>query len=395
MKEGWKIKKLGDVVLFQRGLTYSKKDEVDFSENIVLRSNNVDVDSNKLDFSELKYINPKIVIPENKKVKKESLIICTANGSKSHLGKVALIDDDYNYAFGGFMGLLTPKNEIDSKFLFYLLISDNYKEFINELSYGVNINNLKFKDLERFEIPLPPLLEQQRIVSILDKAFAAIDKAKANTEQNLINAREVFESYLNGLFDKKGNDWEEKTLGDLGKISMCKRIFKDQTSPEGDIPFYKIGTFGKKPDAYISKEIYDSYRSMSSFPKKGDVLISASGTIGRRVVYDGEPAYFQDSNIVWIDNNEEYVLNRFLYHFYDACKWKTTKGATIVRLYNGNLKQIDISFPKLKSEQKTIVRKLDNLKQKSNELESIFKNKLAYLEELKKSILHKAFACEL
>jgi type I restriction enzyme S subunit len=166
MKQNWEIKRLGDVVEFQRGLTYSKKDEVDFSDNVVLRSNNVDLFRNQLDFSELKYINSSIEIPENKKVKKGSLLICTANGSKRHLGKVALIDDDYNYAFGGFMGLINPKQKLDSKFLFYLMTSDNYKKFINELSDGANINNLKFGDLGQFEITLPPLPEQQRIVSI-------------------------------------------------------------------------------------------------------------------------------------------------------------------------------------------------------------------------------------
>ncbi|MCX8472391.1 MAG: restriction endonuclease subunit S, partial [Sediminibacterium sp.] len=192
MKQGWEIKKLLDVVDFQRGLTYSKNDEVDFSENMVLRSNNVDLKTNKLDFTEIRYINPKIVIPENKKVTKGSLIICTANGSKSHLGKVALIDDDYNYAFGGFMGLIKPKANLNSDFLFHLLTSEAYKKFIGALSDGANINNLKFGDLGEFEIPLPPLPEQQRIVAILDEAFAAIAKAKANAEQNLKNAKELF-----------------------------------------------------------------------------------------------------------------------------------------------------------------------------------------------------------
>ena len=105
--------------------------------------------------------------------------------------------------------------------------------------------------------------------------------------------------------------WDIKTLGEIGKVSMCKRILKKQTSPIGDIPFYKIGTFGKIPNAFISKEVYKEYLSKYSFPKKGDILLSASGTIGRRVIYDGKPAYFQDSNIVWIANNEEKVLNEY------------------------------------------------------------------------------------
>ena len=83
---------------------------------------------------------------------------------------------------------------------------------------------------------------------------------------------------------------------------------KAETSSEGDVPFFKIGTFGKEPDAYISREKFDEYRQKYSFPKKGDVLISAAGTIGRAVIYDGEPAYYQDSNIVWLDNDENKVF---------------------------------------------------------------------------------------
>ncbi|MDF1883976.1 restriction endonuclease subunit S [Sulfurimonas sp. SAG-AH-194-C21] len=153
--------------------------------------------------------------------------------------------------------------------------------------------------------------------------------------------------------------WEVLEFGDLGKVSMCKRILKKQTSDTGDIPFYKIGTFGKTSNAFISKELYDEYRSKYSFPKKGDILISASGTIGRRVIYNGKPAYFQDSNIVWIDNNEEIVLNKYLYLFYGYCDWNPSKGATISRLYNSDLRAIKISFPKSLEEQEKIVALLD------------------------------------
>ena len=197
------------------------------------------------------------------------------------------------------------------------------------------------------------------------------------------------------MFETKGEGWEEKTLGNIGKPSMCKRILKDQTSSEGDIPFYKIGTFGKTPNAYISKDIYDLYRTKFSFPKKGDILISASGTIGRRVRYDGEPAFFQDSNIVWIDNDETLVLNDYLYVFYEFCDWQPSKGATIARLYNSNLTSIKIAFPKSLEEQKNILKKINALSSETKKLEAIYQQKINDLEELKKSVLQKAFAGEL
>ena len=147
-------------------------------------------------------------------------------------------------------------------------------------------------------------------------------------------------------------------LGDIGKICMCKRIMKSETSKEGDVPFYKIGTFGKDADAFISYDTYKKYKEMFSFPKMGDVLISAAGTIGRLVIYDGKPAYYQDSNIVWIDNDESKVLNRYLYYFYETKPWNISSGGTIARLYNDNLAKTIIPVPSLEV-QREIVRVLD------------------------------------
>lgn len=150
---------------------------------------------------------------------------------------------------------------------------------------------------------------------------------------------------------------EWKKLGEIGDVCMCKRIMKNETSKEGEIPFYKIGTFGKKADAYISKALFEDYRSRFSYPKQGDILISAAGTIGRSVIFNGENAYFQDSNIVWINNNESIVSNRFLFYIYQVVDWKTD-GGTIKRLYNYNLKNTEIPIPPL-SEQNRIVGILD------------------------------------
>ena len=136
---------------------------------------------------------------------------------------------------------------------------------------------------------------------------------------------------------------------------------KYQTLDEGDIPFFKIGTFGKEPDAYISRELFEDFKARFSYPKKGDVLLSAAGTIGRAVEFDGEDAYFQDSNIVWIDNDENTVLNKFLFYFYKIAKWKTENGGIVVRLYNENLKGTQIAFPSDLEEQKKIADALSSV----------------------------------
>lgn len=163
------------------------------------------------------------------------------------------------------------------------------------------------------------------------------------------------------------NGVEYKKIGDIGKVSMCKRILKNQTNPVGDIPFYKIGTFGKKADSFISNKLFHEYKQKYSFPNKGDILISAAGTIGRVVVYDGEPAYFQDSNIVWVANDEKKILNSFLYYIYQLEPWKVSSGGTISRLYNENIAGATIPVPPLEV-QEEIVRILDTFTELTAEL---------------------------
>jgi len=407
MKQGWEIKRLEDVVEFQRGLTYSKKDEVDYSDNIVLRSNNVDLLKNQLDFTELKYINPSIEIPENKKVKKGSLIICTANGSKSHLGKVALIDDDYNFAFGGFMGLITPKEKLNSNFLFHLLTSDNYKKFISELSDGANINNLKFGDLGQFEVPIPSLPEQQRIVSILDECFAAIAKAKANAEQNLKNAKELFESYLQGVFEKKGDGWEEKPLKDL-----TTKIGSGATPRGGQESYKSEGIslvrsmnihdweFRENNLAFIDDKQAKELDGVTL--QENDVLLNITGaSVARCCVFPKEYLPARVNQHVSIVRSKKDLLDaRFLNllltskPYKDQLLFTGEQGATRQAITKAQIEAFTVSFPSIE-EQQTIVRQLDALRAETQKLEAVYQKKIDDLEELKKSILQKAFAGEL
>lgn len=178
-QEGWETKSVGEVCTFKRGLTYAKTDEVDVSENVVLRAMNIDLATNRLDFSELKYIDNKVVVPDEKKVRSGSLMICMASGSKSHLGKVAIIEEDYGHAFGGFMGMLTPSTNVLPRYLFHVMTSGLYKNFIGSMSAGANINNLTFEKLSAFRFPIPPLTEQQHIVAMLDKIETSTSQLSA------------------------------------------------------------------------------------------------------------------------------------------------------------------------------------------------------------------------
>ncbi len=180
------------------------------------------------------------------------------------------------------------------------------------------------------------------------------------------------------------SNWQRVRLGDIGKPCMCKRVMKHQTTQYGEIPFYKIGTFGNTADAFISKRLFLEYKTKYSFPKKGDILISASGTIGRAVIYDGKPAYFQDSNIVWIDNDETLVKNDFLFYAYSNIKWNT-EHTTILRLYNDNFRNTLIPLPPL-NEQIAIANILSDVDRYLYNLDALI---------LKKESVKKALSFEL
>lgn len=178
--------------------------------------------------------------------------------------------------------------------------------------------------------------------------------------------------------------WEQRKFGDVGTVAMCKRIFKEETSENGEVPFYKIGTFGGEPDAYISREVYEKYKTMYPYPKKGDILISASGSIGRTVEYTGKDEYFQDSNIVWLQHNKN-IDNSFLKVLYSVVQW-SCEGSTIKRLYNDNFLKTKIVIPNIK-EQMLIGEyfgRLDNLI-------TLHQRKYDALKTMKKTLLSKMF----
>ncbi|WRG35379.1 restriction endonuclease subunit S [Helicobacter pylori] len=184
--------------------------------------------------------------------------------------------------------------------------------------------------------------------------------------------------------------WQRVRLGDVGNPCMCKRVMKHQTTRYGEIPFYKIGTFGNTADAFISKKLFLEYKTKYSFPKKGDILISASGTIGRAVIYDGKPAYFQDSNIVWIDNDETLVKNDFLFYVYSHVKWNT-EHTTILRLYNDNFRNTLIPLPPL-DEQIAIANILSDVDRYLYSLDALILKKESVKKALRIKMLNQILA---
>ena len=185
-------------------------------------------------------------------------------------------------------------------------------------------------------------------------------------------------------FDGFTYDWEQRKFEDVGSVAMCKRIFKEQTSDEGEVPFYKIGTFGSEPDAFISRELFNEYKTKYPYPNKGDILISASGSIGRTVEFTGRDEYFQDSNIVWLKHGNE-IDNSFLKVLYSVIEW-SCEGSTIKRLYNDNFLKTEFMLPKI-DEQIKIGNYFSNL----DHLITLHQRKCDELKKMKKYMLQNMF----
>ena len=294
---------------------------------------------------------------------------------------------------------IQKSKEFNSRFLYHYFLSTEFRKYLENITHNATIAHYTISQIENTPVPLPPLDVQNRIVNVLDNFEKICSDLNIGLPAEIEARQKQYEYYRDKLltFAETGNTilsraeqsraeqsraeqsralikllqyvfgYVRISLGDIGSICMCKRILKSQTNTVSGVPFYKIGTFGKEADAYISQETFDEYRSKYNFPKKGDVLISAAGTIGRTVVYDGKPAYFQDSNIVWIDNDESIVLNSYLRYCYELKPWKASEGGTIPRLYNDNIAKAVIAVPSIE-EQKRVVSILDRFDAICNDL---------------------------
>ncbi|WP_310555537.1 restriction endonuclease subunit S [Flavobacterium sp.] len=287
-----------------------------------------------------------------------------------------------------------------NKYLYYLTKTDYFKNNLSSYSTGQQ-PNYGYSHYSKIPIPLPPLQEQQRIVSILDEAFTAIDKAKANTEQNLKNAKELFESELQRVFSEKGDGWEEKTLGDV--LQKTKTI--DPTKqPEKEFVYLDVSSVNKENKEIENVTILlgkDAPSRARKGIKANDVIFATVRPTHSRVAiitdeYDGQVC----STGYFVLRAKEMLNNNLVFYFlltnsFNKQMEKLQKGASYPAVTDSEVKSIKISFPKSLKDQKTIVSKLDALREQTKKLEAVYVQKLQDLEELKKSVLQKAFSGEL
>ena len=286
------------------------------------------------------------------------------------------------------------KQNVDPVYLTYLLRSPVYRKSISIQAQGISRYNLSSSRLSTLKVKIPALEEQQKIAAFFTALDEKIAVAKLQLEQiNKLNLS-IAKALLSGekrCFQSDGSrypDWQKGKLGDAFNVKMCKRIFKEETSEEGDIPFYKIGTFCGEADSYISRETLEYYSKKYSYPQKGDTLISCSGTVGRCVEFDGEPSYFQDSNIVWLEaKDREYIYNKaYLGAVLENLTWNELSSSTIKRIYSKDLLSKEWFIPCLE-EQQRISELLQAMKIKI----SLRTKKLLSLQKLKKFFMQQMF----
>ncbi len=364
MKKGWEIKKLGKVcqILDKLRKPITKRDRIAGKYPYYGATGILD------------YINDFIF--------NERLVLVGEDGAKWNTGDKSAFIVEGKYWVNNHAHVIRPQRQVllDEWLVNYLNFSD-----LSDYVSGMTVPKLNQGNLKQIPIPIPPLPEQKRIVSILDRAFEAIDKAKANAEQNLKNAKELFESYLNRIFEEKGDDWEEKNLNEISEILDSKRIpITKRNRKPGNIPYY--GASGVVD--YVADYIFDE-----------DLLCISED--GANLLARTYPIAFSISGKTWVNNHAHIlrfnnpITQTFVELYLNSIKLDDyISGMAQPKLNQTQLNKIPIPVPPIETK-KQIVAQLDKLQSETKKLEAIYQKKINNLEELKKSILQKAFNGEL
>jgi len=394
MRKGWEKKKLNEFCEFSNGLWTGKKPP--FQTVGVIRNTNFTKDC-LLDDSDVVYLEVEQSQFQKRKLEFGDIILeKSGGGPKQPVGRVVIFNKvEGHFSFSNFTSVIRvkDKNEVDYNYLHRFLFMEYISGATEKMqSHSTGIRNLKFDEYKTIEIPLPPLPEQQRIVAILDEAFAAIAKAKANAEQNLKNAKELFESYLQGVFENGKEFWEEKTLD-----KVCE--FRNGAAHEQHIN--EDGKYILVNSKFISADGEKFKRTNNALAPLfvNDIAFVMSDVPNGKAL----------AKCFLVDENDTYTLNQrigaikskvfvpdFLVYQFNRNRYLLSfnNGENQTNLRKGDILRCPIWLPSIEDQQ-AIVRQLDALRAETQRLEAIYQQKLADLEELKKSILQKAFAGEL
>ncbi len=398
MKKGWEEKRLGEVCDIIGGGTPSKANSKFYNGEIPWATVR-DMKLECIKDTEHKITREAIKKSSTNIIPKGNVIIATRVG----LGKICWIENDT--AINQDLRGIVPKTaeKISAKYLFQWFKSISYK--IEEEGTGATVKGVKLPFIKSLAIPIPPLPEQKRIVKTLDKAFTAIDKAKENAEKNLKNAKELFDSYLQNIFASPGKDWEEKKLETItNKIGSgaTPRGGKNEYKAEGlslirSLNVYDNG-FAYKKLAFINQAQADKLSNV--IVESGDVLLNITGaSICRCTIVPDDVLPARVNQHVSIIRLKQGVMESKLLWYILISKVHKDRlltigekaGATRQALTKNQLEEYIIYYPRSLTEQKRIVAKLNALSAETKRLESIYQQKISGLEELKQSVLQKAF----
>jgi type I restriction enzyme S subunit len=382
----WERKKLGEVCIVERGSSPRPIEKYQTNSpdgvNWIKIGDTKGVD--KYIFSTKEKIT-KEGAEKSRYVKEGDFIL----SNSMSFGKPYIMKTD-GYIHDGWFVFRLP-DYLDKDYFYYLLTSPSVQEQIQSLGAGAIVKNISGDLVKKVDITYPKsLLEQQRIVSILNECFAAKDKAKTNAEQNLKNAKELFESYLQGVFEKKGDGWEERKLGEVVKYDKNQSIHKG-------LPYVGLEHIESNSGRFIGSVESQEVKSSTFYFDEHHVLYGRLRPYLNKVLLPDFKGHCS-TEIFPIKVNRQ-VAREFLFYWLIAGSTvkkidATWTGARMPRANMNQVLEFDFAFPSF-NEQQTIVRQLDALRAETQKLEAVYQNKIDDLEELKKSVLQKAFAGEL
>lgn len=398
MNSIWQTKKLGEICNFVRGPFGGSLKKSIFKKDgyAVYEQQHAIYDQ----FNNIRYFIDEEKFNEMKRFElKSGDLIMSCSGT---MGKIAIVPENIKKGIinQALLKLSTSK-EISNVFLKLWMQSDNFQDSLKKYSQGAAIQNVaSVKILKDIDIQLPPFPEQQRIVKILDEAFEKIEKAKTNTKKNLANSKELFESYLDNIFSNPKKDWGKKTLKEITSCLGDGLHGTPKYSNDGE--YYFINGNNLNKGKIVLKEntkrvSIDQFNKYKKILNDRTILVSINGTLCNIAFYDNEKIILGKSACYFnllegIDKN--FIKYVILSPYFIKYAFKEATGATIKNVSLKTMREFVVYIPE-PQEQKSIVANLDALSSKTKKLESIYKQKLADLEELKKSILTKVFNGEL
>ena len=405
MKSRWQTKRLGELAELRgrigwRGLTakeYTKTGPLFLSVHSLNYGDYVDF-RDAFHISEGRYTeSPEIML------ERDDVLICKDGAGIGKLGIVGELPD--RTTINSSLLMIRSGKSILPKFLYRCLTSPYFQDIVQSRLSGATTPHLYQRDITEFPIVLPPLPEQQRIVGILDEAFYGLARATANAEQNLQNARALFESHLQFVFTQRGPGWVEKKLSELCHIKHGFAFDGEFFSNEGKYVLLTPGNFYEKGgyrDRREKQKYYTGEIPRDYVLNEGDLLVAmteqAAGLLGSSILVPESDKFLHNQRLGLVTKKPGVPwINEFFFHVFNTQAVRkaihdSASGVKVRHTSPTKICEVVVSFPTVISEQRAIVSTLKDLHAETQRLQSIYRQKLAALSELKKSLLHQAFS---